>query len=120
MPAHTPETEATPLPPEPFADELPPDFWGDTLAPPDTPQADPDRRFQAPSDTPPQSAAKPLEGTLESDPRFILLQELFPGRISDWQSAETPASATVEGTDDALEGAETVDLEAGLETDDTD
>lgn len=119
MPAHTPETEATPLPPEPFADELPPDFWGDTLAPPDTRQADPDGRFQAPSDTPPQSAAKPLEGTLESDPRFILLQELFPGRISDWQSAETPISAAAEGTDDAPEGAETVDLEAGLDTDDT-
>jgi len=46
------------------------------------------------------------------------LTELFPGRISDWQSAETPPSAAIEGADDAPEVPETVDLEAGLDLDD--
>ena len=61
--------------------------------------------------------AKPLTGPLESDPRFVLLTELFPGRLTDWQSAETPTSAA---TDDAAEAPETVDLEVGLDADETD
>lgn len=121
-PAPTPQTEATPLPPEPFADELPPDFWGDTLAPPDTLQAAPDD-LQA-FDTPPRHTTKPLSGTLQSDPRFVLLTELFPGRISDWQSADAPVGAATggaadEGTDDGSGEPETVDLEEGLDMGET-
>ena len=133
-PPPTPKTEASPLPPEPFADELPPDFWGDALEPPDTPQAAPDERLE----TAPATVAEPetatdvrrsssarntsraLAGTFESDPRFVLLTELFPGRISDWRSAEAPAGTAAEGADDAPEVPETVDLEEGLDADETD
>ena len=128
----TPETEASPLPPEPFADELPPDFWGDELEPP-TSSAQP---FAAPTDelsappspagAPPASSsstARPLDGSLQDDPRFKLLQELFPGRISDWQSASVDAAtagkADDDGADDAPGDPETVDLEAGLDADET-
>lgn len=127
-------TEASPLPPEPFADELPPDFWGDALEPPallSTPspttlQTDPDERFEptaasSGASASPQSTAKPLSGTLKNDPRFVLLTELFPGRISDWQSAEPVAAADGEdegaGAADAAAEPETVDLEAGLDAD---
>ena len=67
----------------------------------------------------PQSTAKPLSGTLQSDPRFVLLTELFPGRISDWQSAEPVAAADSEdeGAADAAAEPETVNLEAGLDAD---
>ena len=124
-PPATPATEATPLPPEPFADELPPDFWGDDLEAPTTTQAasqtEPDERFDASAPgAPPGGATRPLAGDLESDPRFKLLQELFPGRISDWRSAEVPASTAEGPADDAPAGPETVDLEEGLDTDETD
>jgi len=124
-PPATPATEAVPLPPEPFADELPPDFWGDELEPPATSQTasqpTPDERFDASApSTPPAQAARPLSGDLESDPRFRLLQELFPGRISDWQGAEAPASTAEGDADDAPAVPETVDLEEGLDTDETD
>jgi len=114
-----------PLPPEPFADELPPDFWGDELEAPVTaqtaPQVEPDERFDASAlNAPPAGTARPLAGDLEGDPRFRLLQELFPGRISDWRSAEAPASTAEEDADDAPAVPETVDLEEGLDTDETD
>lgn len=121
VPSATPPTEEVPLPPEPFADELPPDFWGDALEPPDTPQAAPEPETATESVHQPSSAqntSRALEGKLEADPRFILLTELFPGRISDWQSAEPPPGAAAEGADDAPEAPETVDLEAGLDLDD--
>ena len=120
-PLPTPKAEAAPLPPEPFADELPADFWGDELLPPSGTQ---------PSDTQgapdaagllfaPSAAGRPVEGDLEADPRFVLLTELFPGRVTSWQAAaaETP----VDGADDAPEPPETVDLavdpEDGLDAD---
>lgn len=114
-----------PLPPEPFADELPPDFWGDELEAPAASQTasqpTPDERFDASAPSaPPIQAARPLAGDLESDPRFRLLQELFPGRISDWRSAEAPASTAEEDADDAPAVPETVDLGEGLEGDETD
>ena len=141
IPAATPAAETLPLPPEPFADELPPDFWGDALEPPPlsltasepldpragapsvpAPSA-PDELTAAPS--PLQSAAKPLEGSLQKDPRFLLLQELFPGRISDWQRAEPVANSSegdengADGVNDAPDDPETVDLEEGLDADET-
>lgn len=124
-PPATPATETTPLPPEPFADELPPDFWGDELEAPATPQMapqpTPDEHFDASAPgAPPAWAARPLAGDLESDPRFRLLQALFPGRISDWQGAEAPASTAEGDADDAPAVSETVDLEEGLEGDETD
>ena len=110
------------MPPEPFADELPPDFWGDDPVIPEAPQNvrdgyadDAVAGFSQPETSQPQ--VKPLTGPLESDPRFVLLTELFPGRLTDWQSAETPAPATA---DDEGEAPETVDLEAGLDADETD
>ena len=113
--------ETAPLPPEPFPGELPPDFWGDDPVFPDTPQHLPERQA---NDAVPthitgseQTRAKPLTGPLKSDPRFVLLTELFPGRMTDWQSAETPA---IPEPDDANTGPETVDLEAGLDADETD
>jgi hypothetical protein len=131
----TPPTETVPLPPEPFADELPPDFWGDALEPPAALQTAVDERFETVAATvaepetatepahPPASArnaSRALAGTLESNPRFVLLTELFPGRISDWQSAEVPAGTAAEDADDAPEVPETVDLEEGLDADETD
>ena len=120
-PASTPN-ETTPLPPEPFANELPPDFWGDDPILPDTPQNAPDRYADdaVTGFSPPEASrvqAKPLTGPLQNDPRFILLTELFPGRMTDWQSAETPATPEA---DDAEGAPETVDLEAGLDADETD
>ena len=141
-PAATPATETSPLPPEPFADELPPDFWGDALEPPP-----PASTSSEPSDTllstasstepvtpikvtapdrpaapaPSAGAAKPLEGSLQKDPRFVLLQELFPGHISDWQ-AESVANSSESGEDEAADAPgepETVDLEEGLDADET-
>lgn len=107
-PSPVPATEAVPLPPEPFADELPPDFWGDDLLPPadisPTPDAPPDL-LSAPS-----AVGRPVEGALEHDPRFILLTELFPGRVTSWQAAVSE-SAPADGADDAPESSETVDLE---------
>ena len=63
----------------------------------------------------PSAASRPVEGALEADPRFVLLTELFPGRVTSWQAAvaETP----VEGADDAEGVPETVDLEEGLDAD---
>ncbi len=111
-PPPTPATETAPLPPEPFADELPADFWGDDLLPPSDVRGAPDTAelLSAPS-----AASRPLEGNLETDPRFVLLTELFPGRVTSWQAAvaETP----VEGVDDADGVPETVDLENGLDAD---
>ena len=121
--------ETAPLPPEPFADELPPDFWGDDPIIPEAPQntresyaedavtdrfSPPDTR-QAP-EAPPQTV-KPLSGSLETDPRFVLITELFPGRMTDWQSAEAPAAPEA---DNAAEAPETVDLERGLDADEPD
>ena len=106
-PAPTLATEAAPLPPEPFADPLPPDFWGDDILPPPDTRAGPepvDLLGSAPS-----AAGRPVEGALERDPRFVLLTELFPGRITAWQAAVTDVPA--EGTDDAEGAPETVDLE---------
>ena len=141
----TPATEASPLPPEPlppeplppepFADELPPDFWGDALEPLTSPAPS----STAPSSTAPtdesdasppaaappassSSASKPLDGSLQDDPRFVLLTELFPGRISDWQSAEPVDAAPDTGADaadDAAGDPATVDLDAGLDADET-
>ena len=125
----TPPTpkETAPLPPEPFADELPPDFWGDDPVLPEAPQNTRENRpddaagFNQPetrqAPEAPSQNVKPLTGPLESDPRFVLMTELFPGRMTDWQSAETPTSAV---TDDAEGAPETVDLEAGLDADEPD
>lgn len=121
-PPPTPATETAPLPPEPFADELPADFWGDDLLPPsgtqplDT-QGAPDAAELL--SAAPSAAGRPVEGDLEADPRFVLLTELFPGRVTSWQAAaaETPA----DGADDADGVPETVDLtvdpEDGLDAD---
>lgn len=112
-PAPTPATEAAPLPPDPFADELPADFWGDDILPPADLHAAPN----APPEllSAPSAASRPVEGALEHDPRFVLLTELFPGRVTSWQAAatETPAG----GADDAEGVPETVDLEEGLDAD---
>lgn len=130
-PVPTAATETSPLPPEPFApepfaDELPPDFWGDALEPPpSSPGASvaADERSGAPlsADSAPatQSAPKPLEGSLQKDPRFKLLQELFPGHISDWHAEPVVAAtdAADNGADDASGDPETVDLEEGLDAD---
>lgn len=113
--------ESVPLP-EPFADELPPDFWGDDLVIPEVPQHSPDSYADdAPAESftrlgTGQLQAKPLTGPLQSDPRFILLTELFPGRVTAWQSAEAP---TAPASDDADGEPETVDLEEGLDADET-
>ena len=116
-----------PLSPEPFADELPPDFWGDDPVLPEVPQGAPDTYADAvpahivseqalPAQAPPVQT-NPLTGPLQRDPRFVLLTELFPGHVTDWQSAET---ATVPAPDDADGGPETVDLERGLDADEPD
>lgn len=114
----TPPSETAPLPPEPFADELPPDFWGDELEPPARQNA-PDDPYAALSPSQPV-AAKALEGTLEEDPRFRLLLELFPGRVTAWHAA-TPVIVSddvlLNGADDAALAPETVDLERGLDAD---
>lgn len=116
-PPPTPATEAAPLPPEPFADELPADFWGDDLLPPSDVRGAPDAAELL--ESAPSAAGRPVEGNLEADPRFVLLTELFPGRVTSWQAAaaETPA----DGADDADGVPETVDLtvdpEDGLDAD---
>ena len=102
---------------------MPPDFWGDDpVIPafiPEVPQRSPDSYADdapAESFTPPETGqlqAKPLTGPLKSDPRFVLLTELFPGHITAWQSAEALAPAP----DDADREPETVDLERGLDAD---
>lgn len=119
--------EASPLPPKPFAEELPEGFWGDDLELPDVPQTarnasneNFDEAFAAPANTArptPTPAVKLADGGLEADPRFTLLQSLFPGRISDWQPAQAPTEAATEGLEDAPGTPETVDLEEGLDAD---
>ncbi len=132
-PEPIPATETLPLSPEPFADELPPDFWGDALEPPPlppTPSEPPDTLSSAPSPTTPTSPdkpaapapssgiAKPLEGSLQKDPRFVLLQELFPGHISDWHAAPVADGGIGDdGATDAPPEPETVELEEGLDAD---
>ena len=63
----------------------------------------------------PSAASRPVEGALEADPRFVLLTELFPGRVTSWQAAAVDVPA--EGADDADGVPETVDLENGLDAD---
>lgn len=113
VPSPTPATEAAPLPPEPFADELPPDFWGDDLLPPADIRAGPEPVDLLEST--PSAAGRPVEGALERDPRFVLLTELFPGRVTAWQAAVTDVPAG--GADDAEGASETVDLEESLDAD---
>ena len=66
-----PDAVGEPLP----RDDLPPDFWDD-LPPPEP----------AASVKPPEEAARE-EGGLEADPRFAVLQSLFPGHVVEWQEA---------------------------------
>ena len=121
-PPPTPD-ESAPLPPEPFAEELPPDFWGDDPIIPEAPQHSRERHVDdAPADSFTRSEtsraqAKPLTGPLKSDPRFVLLTELFPGQITDWQSAEAAAAPAPDNADGETE---TVDLERGLDADEPD
>ena len=110
---------------------MPPDFWGDEIELPDvpqTPQNAPEETFSdagaAPSRAAPNpstaSAATPSGEGIEADPRFTLLQSLFPGFISDWQPAQTPAANAETALEDAPETPETVDLEEGLDADESD
>ncbi len=120
-PPHTPD-ETAPLPPEPFAHELPPDFWGDDPVLREVPQHAPDTYTDAVpahivSEQAQSAQVKPLTGPLQRDPRFVLLTELFPGQVTDWQSAEAAAAPA---PDDADGGPETVDLEEGLDADEPD
>lgn len=67
-----------------FADELPPDFWEEVPLP-DPPQ-------RAPQDAAPAGAGTDRAAQHpEDDPRFRLLQSLFPGRLVAWQ-AHAPRS----------------------------
>ncbi len=76
-------------------DDLPPDFWDD-LPPPEP----------AASAKPPEEAARE-EGGLEADPRFAVLQSLFPGHVVEWQEA---------GIEDAVDDESDVTEEAVQET----
>lgn len=113
---------------------MPPDFWDTELEPPESGRTAPDAALEAVSaeasgePTAPQQSqhqqpqrppqARALEGELERDPRFVLLSQLFPGRVSTWEPTETPTDPAG-GAADAPDEPETVDLSEGLDADDT-
>lgn len=110
--------------PSAFADELPPGFW-EELELPDPPQAA--RADGLGAATPTQSAARPAApeggergsakavhgGTEakrpEDDPRFSVLQSLFPGRVVAWQAHATDTGSEPEGGYDAPEREDAYD-----------
>ena len=87
-----PDAVGEPLP----RDDLPPDFWDDL--PPSEPAA---------SAKPPEEAARE-EGGLEADPRFAVLQSLFPGHVVEWQEAgvEDESDVTEEAVQETLQFGE--------------
>jgi len=90
-----------------FSEELPPDFWDDA----ELPEASAGDSENLGAEHLPRlpAARHEVAGRLEDDPRFALMQQLFPGRITDWQ--ETAQKGADDGADDEGEEAETVDLE---------
>ena len=77
-------------------DDLPPDFWDDLPLP------EPEM-----SAKPPEEAARE-EGGLEADPRFAVLQSLFPGRVVEWQEAgvDDESDVTEEAVQETLQFGE--------------
>lgn len=100
-----------------YEEELPADFWHRESAPVDASDSPPEAGYvEAASDRQHAHSANPA--SLQEDPRFVALTQLFPGKIIDWQlpdtkkdladspdtAADLPASdITEDETDDALD-----------------
>lgn len=83
-----------------YGEDLPPDFWGsDPVAEVDIgavaqDEPRPDEVDFGVSSRPSQTSQprpqprQEVEGKLEDDPRFAVMQSLFPGQIVEWQESE--------------------------------
>ena len=93
-----------------YEEELPADFWDRESAPvaDDAPPLDAGASYAATGyDNHPANPA-----SLQEDPRFVALTQLFPGKIIDWQLQDTPK--------DTAAGDETDELpESDITEDDT-
>ena len=111
-----------------YGEELPPDFWDDDpvaevnvetsaqVEPrPDEVAFEPSSRPTPKSSAAGQSAPRQeVTGKLTDDPRFEVMQSLFPGEIVEWQDSEESAADILEDTesmDDPHEDVDGVDLD---------
>lgn len=96
-----------------YEEELPADFWDREDAPvaDDTPPPDAGAGYADTNDADINDAATNDAATkyanhaanpasLQEDPRFVALTQLFPGKIIDWQLQDTPKDTDDEGNDD--------------------
>ncbi len=77
-------------------EDLPPDFWDSEPLPP-PPEAEAEASDSA------QPANNPDHGSLSQDPRFAVLQSLFPGKVIDWQEESAPTDSAFDNTNSANE-----------------
>ena len=104
-----------------YGEELPPDFWDDdpvadvgTVAQ-NEPRPD-EVAFEGSSHPTPQPSApgqsaprQEVTGKLTDDPRFEVMQSLFPGEIVEWQDSEEGAADVLENTENMDDPHEDVD-----------
>ena len=116
-----------------YGEDLPPDFWdSDPVAHvdiktathneprPDEVEFEPSRRSAPRRSTPRQEVV----GKLTDDPRFEVMQSLFPGQIVEWQDSEEveaendvgEGSSELNDADDPEEDADGLDLETDSQT----
>ena len=131
QPKATPDSEAKPVSSpddEPersaseslYGEDLPPDFWdSDPVADVDTetvaqnePRPD-EVAFEVSSRPTPRSVPRQeVAGKLTDDPRFEVMQSLFPGQIVEWQDSEEVEEGGADNlSDDPEENADGLDLE---------
>lgn len=80
-----------------YEEELPADFWDREGAPveDDTSPPDADASSSYADTGYDNQTANPA--SLQEDPRFVALTQLFPGKIIDWQLQDMPKNSDNEG-----------------------